>query len=472
MISTIVLLVTMCVIASALFGIILIIDKLSGTCLFKLKYLLTKITLSVYFFPVFFLVGRNTLQKSRVTRIMLGDEAPDFEYLEYVGMLSDKRFGETIYKLFFVIFAVWATGFLISFAVELFQDQGLIWKIVKAGYAFETESREEKMKEVLMNQFHIKRRVLLRKSDIIDSPFTTGIIKIFIILPDKAITEEELNFILRHELIHIKRKDVLFKLFMNLVCGLHWYNPLLSCFKKRFFDFCELTCDEDVVKNFTYEMCNQYSKTIITLSSKKREMKHGSISALTSNHEKFLKRRVENIMKKKTKGLKNVLATGITAGVFFLASPLITYASVNGVFQIYKTAMDSYTAYNTIEEIPKIQKEFIQSASDNPNIKIVVGSLKGSNSVDVNIEAYTQMQLDSFDLTNGDRIVIGIFSDNSNDKFKAGIIDESTGTMRSVNSTEGEINHTFRITRQATYILFIENTSNNDIHVVGTVYTN
>lgn len=82
------------------------------------------------------------------------------------------------------------------------------------------------------------------------------------------------------------------------------------------------------------------------------------------------------------------------------------------------------------------------------------------------------MQLDSFDLTNGDRIVIGIFSDNSNDKFKAGIIDESTGTMRSVNSTEGEINHTFRITRQATYVLFIENTSNNDIHVVGTVYTN
>ena len=51
MISTIVLLVTMCVIVSALFGIILIIDKLSGTCLFKLKYLLTKITLSVYFFP-------------------------------------------------------------------------------------------------------------------------------------------------------------------------------------------------------------------------------------------------------------------------------------------------------------------------------------------------------------------------------------------------------------------------------------
>ncbi len=467
MISTIVLLVTMCVIASALFGIILIIDKLSGTCLFKLKYLLTKITLSVYFFPVFFLVGRNTLQKSRVTRIMLGDETPDFEYLEYVGMLSDKRFGETIYKLFFVIFAVWATGFLISFAVELFQDQGLIWKIVKAGYAFETESREEKMKEVLMNQFHIKRRVLLRKSDIIDSPFTTGIIKIFIILPDKAITEEELNFILRHELIHIKRKDVLFKLFMNFVCGLHWYNPLLSCFKKRFFDFCELTCDEDVVKNFTYEMCNQYSKTIITLSSKKREMKHGSISALTSNHEKFLKRRVENIMKKKTKSLKNVLATGITAGVFFLASPLITYASVNGVFQIYKTAMDSYTAYNTIEEIPN--SEMVQSISDNPNIKIVVGSLKGSNSVDVNVAAYTQMNLDSFDLTSGDRIVIMLSDDNSSNKFKAGIIDNSNGTKRSVTSTNGEIDHVFKIAKAATYTVFIENPNNNDIHIVGEI---
>ena len=118
----------------------------------------------------------------------------------------------------------------------------------------------------------------------------------------------------------------------------------------------------------------------------------------------------------KTKSLKNVLATGITAGVFFLASPLITYASVNGVFQIYKTAMDSYTAYNTIEEIPN--SEMVQSISDNPNIKIVVGSLKGSNSVDVNVAAYTQMNLDSFDLTSGDRIVIMLSDDNSSNKFK------------------------------------------------------
>ena len=56
--------------------------------------------------------------------------------------------------------------------------------------------------------------------------------------------------------------------------------------------------------------------------------------------------------------------------------------------------------------------------------------------------------------------------DNSIKKLKEGIIDNSNGTKRSVTSTNGEIDHVFKITKAATYTVFIENTINNYIDIV------
>ena len=59
--------------------------------------------------------------------------------------------------------------------------------------------------------------------------------------------------VLRHELFHIKHRDLLLKFFGMAVMALHWYNPLAYFL---YYEICvtrELVCDKNVIEGFTDE---------------------------------------------------------------------------------------------------------------------------------------------------------------------------------------------------------------------------
>lgn len=73
-----------------------------------------------------------------------------------------------------------------------------------------------------------KRKVRIKVSDRIDSPLTYGVFRPVILLPKNiyGCDKKTADYILAHELTHIKRFDVLYKLFMVLAVSMHWFNPL------------------------------------------------------------------------------------------------------------------------------------------------------------------------------------------------------------------------------------------------------
>lgn len=62
---------------------------------------------------------------------------------------------------------------------------------------------------------------------------TVGFLKPRLVLPDSEYSEEQLGFILRHELIHYRRKDVWFKLLFALAVSVHWFNPVIWIMRRR-----------------------------------------------------------------------------------------------------------------------------------------------------------------------------------------------------------------------------------------------
>ena len=68
------------------------------------------------------------------------------------------------------------------------------------------------------------KRVTVRVWENMSSPFMTGIFKPTLVLPARELTEEQLNNILRHEMTHFKRHDILYKWFVSLVKCVHWFN--------------------------------------------------------------------------------------------------------------------------------------------------------------------------------------------------------------------------------------------------------
>lgn len=89
----------------------------------------------------------------------------------------------------------------------------------------------------------------LRVSAEIDSPFVTGLGRATIVIPVDALTwsRERCRLVLAHELAHARRRDVLAQAIGDVVCALHWFNPLAWLGARRLRDVCEVAADDAVL---------------------------------------------------------------------------------------------------------------------------------------------------------------------------------------------------------------------------------
>jgi len=159
-------------------------------------------------------------------------------------------------------------------------------------------------------------------SEIIDSPFVMGIIKPRIYLPDHM-NENEMNYIIRHESIHIQRKDYLIKTITFLICCLHWFNPLVWLSFMLMSHDMEMSCDEQVVRELGSTIKKEYSKSLLFWATQKSSI-HTSSFAFGEND---VNGRIKNILgykKAKNRIIVFVAVLCITAGVCLLTNPKTT----------------------------------------------------------------------------------------------------------------------------------------------------
>src|SRR5699024_8410929 len=75
-----------------------------------------------------------------------------------------------------------------------------------------------------------------------------------------------LKYVLTHELIHIKRFDMLAKYVLVAALCIHWFNPLVWVMYILANRDLELSCDEAVVKTFGENEKSSYANTLISLA--------------------------------------------------------------------------------------------------------------------------------------------------------------------------------------------------------------
>lgn len=128
------------------------------------------------------------------------------------------------------------------------------------------------------------------ETDRIQNPFVLGLIKPKIFIP-VGLAESELNYILLHEQIHIKRKDYLIKPIAFLAVTLHWFNPLIwYCYYLMEKDM-EMSCDESVMKQTKGDIRASYSNSLLSLSMKQS----GFLNPLAFG-ESNVKSRIKNVL--------------------------------------------------------------------------------------------------------------------------------------------------------------------------------
>ena len=86
-----------------------------------------------------------------------------------------------------------------------------------------------------------------------DSPMVVGFWHPVLVLPKEEYTEDESYYILRHELIHLKRNDVLARFLLLIARDFHWFNPVIYLMHREAVVDMELACDEAVVRDSSYD---------------------------------------------------------------------------------------------------------------------------------------------------------------------------------------------------------------------------
>jgi TonB family protein len=95
------------------------------------------------------------------------------------------------------------------------------------------------------------RSIRIAESDTVATAMTLGVFRPWILLPreHKLWEPELLRAVLLHELAHIRRRDCLVQWLPNIVCAVHWFNPLVWLARSEMLCESERACDDAVIRS-------------------------------------------------------------------------------------------------------------------------------------------------------------------------------------------------------------------------------
>lgn len=180
-------------------------------------------------------------------------------------------------------------------------------------------------------EYGVKGRIkVCWKRDCDKQAFTLGCIRPAIFcLGDMSKEEKELIY--AHEVVHIKRGDVFWRILMECVRLVHWVNPLVWWLRKELEFVSEGACDDIVLEGKGKQERKLYATLLLEFAKGEHIKKGWSIPLSKKN--KRLQERMENAMREKT---------GKKLGRFISLGAVVAAVMVNSL-----TAL----AFGTVQEV-------------------------------------------------------------------------------------------------------------------------
>lgn len=112
----------------------------------------------------------------------------------------------------------------------------------------------------------VRRTVALLLSADVRTPMTGGVVRPVVLLPAAALhwSDERLDTVLRHELVHVRRRDALRQLASRFSTALYWFHPLAWRANREAARAREQACDEAVLALGTRP--SQYARHLLELA--------------------------------------------------------------------------------------------------------------------------------------------------------------------------------------------------------------
>ena len=215
-----------------------------------------------------------------------------------------------------VIVCVWVSGSVYMLVIPLASYLFFQHRLCKRGSAVKDEAVLCLLQR-LKGELQIRGAVSIMEYPDAASPMLAGFSNPVIVLPKAQYSAEELYFILKHELIHLKRGDLYVKLLFTVVRAVHWFNPLSWVMQKEAAVDMELSCDEQVIQDSGYAERKAYTEALFSAIHRQNAQKI-MLSTNFYGGKQIMEKRFRNILAK----------TGKKSGAAVLACAVVLAVSL------------------------------------------------------------------------------------------------------------------------------------------------
>lgn len=273
---------------------------------------------------------------------------------------------------------VWAIGFIILLIYSLVINLIIRLRIKKTTIKLEQDRITSIIEECRKN-INITKRIPVVYQRYVSAPALYGIVRpVLLMSPDIAnqLKEDELRYVVLHELCHYRRKDNASGLILMLLNMVHWFNPLMWLAAHKIKEDRELVCDQQALTYVGSNEKRNYARTIVKILELFSESHFiQSASSIIQGRASNMEWRLKFIKAIKRKSA--VLAICVTAVV--ILSGVLTINYINGKVKfpksVYASSEQKDNTTVSQEKVDTLRGDIL----DRNGVKLVERTSLGSN---------------------------------------------------------------------------------------------
>lgn len=235
----------------------------------RLQYLLLKISILYYLIPLPFIKEWYRKIVMEITGIRYHGVMDTSGHRSYqIAHVNGSTYINNYMKMQFVAVTVWILISLFLFLIDLYDYFKKRKTLINYINNMNVESEVRTVKRG-RGYFRLTQKVTVYYVLPDRRTMALGLLKPVILCGIEP-ESREAQTVLEHEMTHIKRLDVFWKILLRLVVILHWWNPAVWFLNRNLEWACECSCDEVVLYGKTKDEMKAYMILLVNESKKNR----------------------------------------------------------------------------------------------------------------------------------------------------------------------------------------------------------
>lgn len=166
-----------------------------------------------------------------------------------------------------LLIGIWILGILIA-SIQLLRRYRLLQRAIRQLPAAQDPVVLAQLDRVLAERHFAGSKFCIKESANLCSPFVTGFFHPVIVVPKLALSEQDWYYILAHETAHYLHGDTLYKILIELLRIVFWWNPLFYLFRRKIAVYIEESADLIATEHLNATAKMEYLECLLRVAEK------------------------------------------------------------------------------------------------------------------------------------------------------------------------------------------------------------